>query len=115
MAKPKQKNMGSKPIKRPRPASTPEARESQLIALAIERVEQRICDDTATAQEICHFLKLGSVRAQLEMEKLRSENELLRAKTEQIDTEKQVAELFKEAIVAMKSYTGDDDEEDDDY
>jgi hypothetical protein len=90
---------------------TPEIRESQLIALAVERVEQRLLDGTATSQEIIHFLKLGSMKEQLEMEKLKKENELLRAKTEAIKAEKQTAEMFAEAIEAMRSYRPPEDEE----
>lgn len=93
------------------PAMTPEIRESQLIALAVERVEQRLLDGTATSQEIIHFLKLGSMKEQLEMEKLKKENELLRAKTEAIKAEKQTAEMFAEAIEAMRSYRPPEDEE----
>lgn len=96
-----------------RPALTPEARENQLIALAVDRVEQRLLDGTATSQEIIHFLRLGSSRNELEMEKLRKENELLRAKTEAVESEKETAALFQKAIEAMKSYRGGSDDEDD--
>ena len=34
-----------------RPATTPEARENQLIALAYDLVEQRLLDGTATSQD----------------------------------------------------------------
>lgn len=92
------------PLRKPKPAMTPEARESQLIALAVDRVEQRLVDGTASSQEIIHFLRLGSTKAELELEKLRKENELLRAKTEAIDAEKESAAMFAQAIAAMKSY-----------
>ena len=51
-----------------RPALTPEARENQLISLAIDLVEQRLIDGTASAQETTHFLKLASRKAKLEAE-----------------------------------------------
>ena len=60
-----------------RPALNPEARENQLIALAVDLVEQRLLDGTASSQETTHFLKLGSMKNQLEMEKLREENTAL--------------------------------------
>lgn len=75
-----------KKLRKPRPAMTPEARENQLIALAIDRVEQRIIDGTASSQELIHYLKLGSEKNQLEMEKLRKENELLTAKTSALES-----------------------------
>jgi hypothetical protein len=111
MAKAKEKPSDPPVIRKGRPALTPEGRESQLIALAVDRVEQRLLAGTATSQEIIHFLKLGSTREQLEMEKLRKENLLLKAKTEAIESEKKTAELFAEAIAAMKSYRPSEDEE----
>ena len=106
------------PEKRIRPALTPEARENQLIALAVDLVEQRLLDGTASSQETTHFLKLGSMKNQLEMEKLREENKLLQAKTESIQSAKRVEELYAEAINAMRRYSGNrssSDEEDDQY
>ena len=101
-----------------RPALTPEARENQLIALAVDLVQQRLLDGSASSQETTHFLKLGSMKNQLEMEKLREENKLLKAKTESIQSAKRVEELYAEAINAMRRYSGNrssSDEEDDQY
>ena len=96
-----------------RPALTPEARESQMIALAVDLVEQRLLDGTASSQETTHFLKLGSMKNRLEMEKLQEENRLLKARTEALQSAKRVEELYSEAIKAMRRYSGqggDDDE-----
>lgn len=92
--------------KKIRPALTPEARENQLIALAVDLVEQRLLDGTASSQETTHFLKLGSMKNRLEMEKLKEENKLLQAKTESIQSAKRVEELYTEAINAMRLYSG---------
>lgn len=92
---------------------SPEARENQLISLAIDRVEQRIVDGTATSQELIHYLKLGSEKNRLEMEKLRKENELLTAKTQAIESAKDIQELYTNAIKAMKTYNGGDEEYED--
>ena len=89
-----------------RPALTPEARENQLIALAVDLDQQRLLDGSASSQETTHFLKLGSMKNQLEMEKLREENKLLKAKTESIQSAKRVEELYAEAINAMRRYSG---------
>lgn len=89
-----------------RPALTPEARENQLIALAVDLVEQRLLDGTASSQETTHFLKLGSMKNRLEMEKLQEENRLLKARTEALQSAKRVEELYSEAIKAMRRYSG---------
>lgn len=93
------------------PATSPEERENQLIALAYDLVEKRLIEGTATSQETVHFLKMGSVRQQEELEKLRSENELLKAKTECIQSDKITEQLYRDAIDAMRSYqpTQEDD------
>ena len=97
-----------------RPASTEEGRENQLIALAYDEVERRIRNHTASSQETTHFLKLGSSKTKLELEKLRKENELLIAKTEALKSAKRTEELFAEAIKAFGTYSGKEtlDEED---
>ena len=109
---PKRKTSKDELIKRPRPALTPEGRENQLIAMAVDLVEQRLLDGTASSQETTHFLKLGSTKNRLEMEKLRRENELLKAKTEALESSKRVEELYSEAIEAMRRYGGNHDEYD---
>ena len=98
-----------------RPALTPEARENQLIALAVDLVQQRLIDGSASSQETTHFLKLGSMKNQLEMEKLREENKLLKAKTESIQSAKRVEELYTEAINAMRRYSGNTNANADEY
>ena len=89
-----------------RPAISPEARENQMIALAVDLAEKQLMEGTASSQVITHFLKLGTTKAELEREKLASENELLRAKTEAIQSAKKVEELYENAINAMKLYSG---------
>ena len=105
----------SKSTRKIRPALTPEARENQLISLAVDLVEQRLWDGTASSQETTHFLKLGSTKARLEKEKLEEENKLLRAKTENLESQKRVEELYSEALKAMRDYAGYGSEEQDDY
>ena len=112
MAKVK-KASSSNTTRKIRPALTPEARENQMIALAVDLVEQRLLDGTASSQETTHFLKLGSMKNRLEMEKLQEENRLLKARTEALQSAKRVEELYSEAIKAMRRYSGqgsDDDE-----
>ena len=94
-----------------RPALTPEARENQLISLAVDLVEQRLLDGTASSQETTHFLKLGSMKNRLEMQKLQEENKLLQAKTDAMKSAKRIEELYSEAISAMRSYSGGGDKD----
>lgn len=89
-----------------RPPITPEARENQMIALAVDLAEKQLLEGTASSQVISHYLKLGSTKYQIELEKLKSENALLKAKTQQIADQKVQEELYLKAIEAMKDYTG---------
>ena len=112
MAKVGKNTTSSSNTRKIRPAITPEARENQLISLAIDLVEQRLIDGTASSQETTHFLKLGSSKAMLEKEKLAKENELLKAKTEALESAKEVEKLYKEALKAMREYSGNGDPDD---
>lgn len=98
--------------KRP-PARTPEARESQLIALAMDLVEKRLREGTASSQETVTIIKLGSEKERLERERLRKENELIDAKTEAIKSAKRIEELYADAIKAFGVYSGNAREEED--
>ena len=89
-----------------RPASTPEGRENQLIALAIDLVEQRLLDGTASSQETTHFLKLGTTKARLEKDILEKQKELITAKTEAIKSQKKMEEVYEKALAAMQRYSG---------
>lgn len=102
--------------KKPRrlPASTPEERESQLIAAAVDLAEQQLRDGTATSQVITHYLKLGSTRERLEQERLDRENQLLDAKVDAMASAKRIEELYETALDAMRSYAGDNIERFDD-
>lgn len=95
-----------------RPALSPEARENQMISLAMDLVEKRLREGTASSAETTHFLKLATVKSELEKAKLEEENKLLRAKTETLKAAKDNVELYKQAIRAMREYSGLDDEED---
>ena len=92
--------------KKRRPALSPEARENQLISLAVDLAEKQLQEGTASSQVITHYLKLGSTKERLEKEKLEEENKLLRAKTENLQSQKRVEELYSEAIKAMRNYNG---------
>lgn len=89
-----------------RPATTPQARENQLIALADSLAERQLRDGTASSQVISHYLKLGSSREALEQQRLAGENQLILAKIEAMASAVRIEELYGKAITAMKSYSG---------
>ena len=100
------------PARRMRPALTPEARENQMVSLAVDLAEEQLRNGTASAQVITHYLKLGTTRERLEREKLEKENELLRAKTEALESARRVEELYENALNAMRRYSGQEGNED---
>lgn len=93
-----------------RPALTPEARENQLIDKAVDLAEKQLTEGTASAMVITHYLKMGSSKERLERQKLQQEVAHLRAKTESLQTAARVEELYKDAIIAFRTYHGDPDE-----
>ena len=90
------------------PAMTPQARENQLTALAMDLAEQQLREGTASAQVISHFLKQGAAETELKKENIALRNELLVAQTDQIASQKKVEELYEEALRAMKTYGGNE-------
>ena len=85
--------------RKPRPATTPEDRENQMIAYAVDLAEKQLRAGTASSQVITHFLKLGSTREQLEKTRLK-------AKIENLKSAENVAELYSQALNAMRTYSG---------
>ena len=95
-----------------RPALTPEAREQQLISYAVNLVEQRLLDGTASSQETTHFLKLATAKYRAEVEGKRLDNELTKAKTKVLEDTADMKALYAEAIKAMQVYNGHGDRDD---
>ena len=98
-----------------RPALTPEARENQLIALAVDEAEYQLRNHTASSQVITHFLKLATAKEKLEQERLKGEIELQKAKVKALDNAEEIKVLYENAIKAMRSYGGYGDSDDEDY
>ena len=108
------RNSGKK--KNRHPATSPEARENQLISLAVDLAEEQLRNGTASTQIIAHYLKLGSTKEILEKEMLSKKTELVSAQTESLQSAKRIEELYANALDAMKLYNGkqnDLDETDD--
>lgn len=98
-----------------RPAVTLEGRENQLISMAVDQAEKQIRNGTASSQVLTHFLKLGTTRELLEQERLRQENDLLRAKVKAQGNQQEIKALYEEALLAMRTYAGHDVPQVDDY
>ena len=97
------------------PATTPEGREQQLVALAMDATEKRIRNGTASAQELVYLMKAGSPTAKTEKQILELQKQLIAAKTEALQSQKRVEELYSDALKAMRAYSGADDIDDNRY
>lgn len=95
-----------------KPALTPEARENQLISLAVDLAEKQLMEGTASSQVITHYLKLGSTKERIEKEILEKQKELITAKTESLQSQRRTEDLIADAIAAMKRYGGHGDVDD---
>lgn len=96
-----------------KPHVDPDSRLQQLGSLALDELERRVLDGTATSQELTTLAKLGSERALLENERIRRENELLKAKVSAIESSKRQEEMYAQAIKYMGIYRGEDIGDDD--
>jgi hypothetical protein len=106
------KNTKQTSVKKMRPALTPEARENQLISLAVDLAEKQLREGTASSQVITHYLKMGSTKERIEQEIREKQKELISAKTEALQSAKRIEELYSNAISAMRRYSGHGDEND---
>lgn len=107
MAKTKAKTKSSSDsLRKRRPALTPEARENQMIALAVDLAEKQLREGTASSQVVTHYLKLGSTKEKIEKEILEKQKELITAKTESLQSAKRIEELYTNALNAMRNYGG---------
>ena len=100
-------------------AKTPEARENQMIALAVDLAEKQLIEGTASSQVITHYLKLATTKEKIEREILEKQKELIVAKTENLQSAKRIEELYSNALKAMQNYSGQmtsmDGDDDDEY
>ena len=94
------------PARRRAPAKTPEARENQLIAAAVDLAEKQILDGTVSSQVLSIYLKYASTQHALEQENLRLQNELLAVKRDAIANAETTETLYREALDAMRAYQG---------
>lgn len=101
-------------VRRRPPATTSEAREKQMISIAMDLAEKQLLEGKASSQIIAHFLKLASVREQRELELLYQELELKKAKTKALEDAQDMKELYSQALIAMSRYQGSNRGDEDD-
>lgn len=97
----------SEPTRR-RPATTPKAREDQLVSLAYDLAEKQLRDGTASSQVISTLIKAGSQREKLEQERLNNENHFLRIRAENLASQQRSEEMYSQAMAAFREYAGHD-------
>ena len=102
------KNLAKQPSDLPkrRRSLDPEARENQLVALAYDLAEQQLLDGTISSQVLTQLIKAGSIKGRAELLKLERENELLKAKTESLQSAQRTDEIYADALRAMRDYSG---------
>ena len=106
-------NRNKDSVAKTRPAISPEARENQLVALAVDLAEKQLKEGTATSQVITHYLKLGSTKEHIEKEILEEQKKLIKAKTEALQSAQKIEELYSNALAAMRTYNGQQESIDD--
>lgn len=104
----KTKKTSTEVARKTKRAETPEARENQMIALAVDLAEKQLTEGTASAQVITHYLKLATTREKIEKEILEKQKDFITAKTDQIKSQATSEELYAEALAAMKRYRPDE-------
>lgn len=93
-----------------RPATSPEAREQQLIAKAERLAEKKLEDGTASPQIIVHYLRLGSEKERLDRKQMEADIALKEAKIKSLESAAQIKDLFEDAMTMFKKYHGDDED-----
>lgn len=83
-----------------------EDRENVCIRLAMDLAERRLREGTASAQEVTHFLKLGSTKERMERQLLEKQIAYTSAKTAAMVNPSMEEEKYNEVLEALKEYGG---------
>lgn len=95
------------------PPINDESQETKLVSLAMKQAQERLENGTASSQMVTHFLRLGSIKAQVELEQLKLQNQLLEAKIKSEESGQEINRMVGEVLRALKSYSGQSFGEDD--
>ena len=93
------------------PSLNEEERENKLISLAYEHAQHQLTNRTASSQVTTHFLKLGSRKAELELENAKLQNKLLEEKIASERSNVEINQLFIQVMEALTTYQGRPEEE----
>ena len=92
------------------PPRSEEEQQKVACGLAMDLAIQWMKEGTAPAQVVTHFLKVGSLKEQAELEKTNHEIDLLIAKKKAIEIDSERDKKYEEVIKALSSYMGKDQE-----
>ena len=109
---PKKETDNTSSAARRRPADNPGDREKQMANYADELAEKQLRDGSASAMVISHYLKAATERERLEREKINLESLRLKAQIAQIESQATSGELMERVLDALRSYSGEDDDDD---
>lgn len=87
-----------------KPATSPEAFQNRLIALAYDEAERQLLAGTASSQVITQLLKQGTKREEYEIEKLKQDTAFAAAKVAALESAARSEELFEKAMNAFRGY-----------
>lgn len=87
-----------------------EARMSKLTSMALDLIEERLANGTATSQETTYFLRYHGREADLKEQLLEKQVQLMEAKTENLKAQQRTEERYANAIAAMRRYSGNVDD-----
>lgn len=97
-------------VEKPLNPRTEEEEEKLACGYAMDLAIKWMKEGNAPAQVVTHFLKIGSLKEQAELEKTRREIELLKAKKKAIESAEEQDKKYQEVIRAISSYAGKDQE-----
>lgn len=96
---------------RPRP-TTDEGYAKGISQAALDRIWDRIERNEASGQELIFAAKLGLPERERELELSSKQMKLVDAKVDALSTAKNTEIMYQEAIKAIKSYSGETEDED---
>lgn len=91
-----------------RPALTREAREQTMIALAMDKAEELLRGDNPPLSIVNHYLKLATVRNEVELARIKADTAEREAKTRALEANERLDEMYAKAIEAMRRYRSSD-------
>ena len=105
------KKVGSSDESMPKPrrrraVRNPESRMKQLVSLAVDLIEERLLNGTATSQETTTLIRYATSHHKLEEEMMEEKINLMKTKRESIESAKRTDEMYGEVLAAIRSYSG---------